>query len=345
MPQILVTPEELRSKAAALRDSASRIQNALDETNGKILQLSSSLFAGVRADTLRQRYLVKSENMRKAKQAIIHFAGLLEQAAAAFEKADRQATELNLRRQQLDQQMAERLRKLQEAHLKPDRTDFYNSQQAIDFVLQNRALIERYAAQYGVPPALLAGVLAVEMDLDYPFDKGWLQDWLIEKTGVDIGRFEDPQGSAPGYASVTERTLRWAIEQYPAGFPGAEDASRYDFSVRYRASPPGTIEAAAIVLAKYTELHGGVSSPEDMAVIWGAYKTGIHGLIPGDRHDCGYASLEDYRMHIARASEKVGTEFRMGQNAYYVQPYFQFFMEQFQPPEFVDPVSIPENLA
>ena len=346
MAQILVTPEELRNKAAALRNSASHIQNALDETNGKILQLSVSLFAGARADVLRQRYLVQSENMRKIRQAVVHFAQLLEEAAAAFEKADRQATELNLRRQQLDQQMEERLRKLQEAHLSPDRTDFYNSQQAIDIVLKNRTLIEQYAAKYGISPALLAGVLAVEIDLDYKL-KDRIQDDLIKSLGIDIGKLDprDPGGSAPGYANVTERTLRWAIEQYPSDFPGAEAVKNYDFSSGHRASIPGTIEAAAIVLAKYTQLHGGASSPDDMAVIWGAYKTGIHGLIPGDPNQGGYLSLEDYRLHIARGTEQQPAEFRMGQNAYYVQPYFQFFFEQFQSSEMRDVVPLPQNLA
>ncbi|HQN44641.1 MAG TPA: WXG100 family type VII secretion target, partial [Anaerolineaceae bacterium] len=291
MAQILVTPEEMRNKAAALRDSASHIQSALDDTNSSILQLTISLFAGVRADALRQRYCAQSETLQRIKQTVVQFAESLEQAASVFEKADREATEITLRRQQLDEEMGKRFQSLQEAHLKPDRTDVFTSQQAIDTVLENRALIEKYAAQYGIPPALLAGVIAAEMDLDYKVTDS-IQDWIINLPliGEDIGKLNilDPAGSAPGYANVTERTLRWAIDKYPQDFPGADAASNYDFSSKHRASLEGSVEGAAIVLAKYTELHGGVSSPEDMAVIWGAYKTGIHGSIPEDPNEGGY---------------------------------------------------------
>ncbi len=300
----------------------------------------------MRADALRQRYCAQSETLQRIKQTVVQFAESLEQAASVFEKADREATEMTLRHQQLDEEMGKRLQNLRKADLEPDRTDVFTSQQAIDTVLENRALIEKYAAQYGIPPALLAGVIAVEMDLDYK-DKDRLQDGIINLTGIDIGELDirDPAGSAPGYANVTERTLRWAIDKYPQDFPGADAASNYDFSSKHRASLEGSVEGAAIVLAKYTELHGGVSSPEDMAVIWGAYKSGIHGSIPEDPNEGGYLSVEDYRLHIARGSDELSPEFRMGQNAYYVQPYFQFFTEQFQPPEIVDPVSIPDNLA
>jgi hypothetical protein len=132
---------------------------------------------------------------------------------------------------------------------------------------------------------------------------------------------------------VHQETLLAALEyQEKNSLWGATHGSYYDYlSPENRASFTGSVEAAAIVLAMYAHAHGEVKSAEDMAVIWGAYRTGIKDFIPGDKGK-GYGSLNDFRRHVANQDESLPSlpeRLKIGGNAYMSQPYFQFFEKVF----------------
>lgn len=204
----------------------------------------------------------------------------------------------------------------------PEDSFLKNSGQTIDFILkpENRQIIEEMATRYGVDPALLAGIVASEMDFDYGIDDS-LQD-VLGYIGIET------KGTV-GISSVGEETLETAIEYLQDhNSPGFKWSQVYDFDIHNRTSDRGAIEGAAIVAAWLTNLHGGVNSAEDMAVVWGAYRRGIQDYSPNG----GGYSLKGFQNNIANGTDNFKTEYKMGKNAYISQPYFEYFQEVFAQP-------------
>ncbi len=214
-------------------------------------------------------------------------------------------------------------RKADLAHhgLHPTDTEAYDAGIAVNTVFfnpENRKAIETMAERYGLRPGLLAGIIAAEMDFDHSYWKDKFADGLARR-GLSLG-------DSPGIASVHTPILNHAIDYLRAnGLAGAEPAQQFPTGDnQYRASFEGSVESAAIVAAMYAHAHGGVQSAEDMAVVWGAFRTGIRGFVPGD-DGAGYASLADFRQNVANGTANYPAQFQIGGNAYMSQPYFEFF--------------------
>jgi WXG100 family type VII secretion target len=225
-------------------------------------------------------------------------------------------------RQQLAAAINRRIEELTNAGITPDNSDLYNAEWAVGTVFldpKNRVAIEQIAAKYGIDPALLAGVIAAEMDFDYEYQ---------DKIQDGLGRRGLAAGQGQGLGNVHTDTLEAAIEYLGKHqLPGTTDAASYDWDVENRSSFNGSVEAAAIAVTMYADLHGPIDSAEDMAVIWGAYRTGIQGVSPGDKY--GFESLEAYQGHVARGTTTYAPQFQVGSNAYMSQPYFEYFMQLF----------------
>lgn len=86
---ILVKPPELRSKAGDIRQHASRIQVCIDAVDSEVTALNSSVFEGVSAETFRTRYRNIRDRIYSFKPFLESFGKALEDAAAAFESADK----------------------------------------------------------------------------------------------------------------------------------------------------------------------------------------------------------------------------------------------------------------
>lgn len=334
MSDILVIPPELRQIAEQLNSHAQQVNQALRNVDSEIKTLRNTSFLGCRAETLQAHYNTERDALLRASRMVIYFAEELQIAATRFETADKNqnVSYIATKRDQLRHRMQSRYDELVAygeqigQHLTPDTTGVFDSEESIGTVLlnpANRLVIEQAAKKYDIHPALLMGIIAVEMDLDYEI-KDRFQDGL--------GRRGLLVGNGPGVANVHTDTLRTAIQYLQENnLPGANSAVKYEWSATNRSSFNGSTEAAAIVAAMYSHVHGGASSSEDMAVIWGAYKTGIKDFIPNDPN-YGYDSVESFRNHIARGAEGYDAKFQIGRNSYYVQPYFEYFREALSSP-------------
>lgn len=222
-----------------------------------------------------------------------------------------------------------RVEELKKAGLSPNDTDEYDASEAIGTMVgdpKNKAQIEASAAKYGVPPQLLAGVLASEMALDHEGSDAWqdgiarhlnvrpgIPDWvpIVGGKGVD----------AVGISSVHSSTMETAIKYLKANnLPGASDAAAFDKSAANMASFNGSTEAGAIVTSMYLHAKGGAPTPKDMAVLWGGYRAGVQGVSPKG----GGYSLDGFRNNIANGTDNLPAQFQVGTNAYMSEPIFEY---------------------
>jgi len=217
---------------------------------------------------------------------------------------------------------------LRHAGLYPENTDRFMASDAIGTVYlntENRATIERLAEEYDIPPELLAGVVAAEIDFDHD-DLDYIQDGLGRR-GLHPGN--QISGGGVGVASVRDDTLERAIEHLAAERHGFQFDPRV-LDKDYRATFTGSVESAAVVISYLTEQYGGTEnlSAEDMAQIWGGFRTGVADINDIDGR-YGYANVEDWRNGQARGTENLDNRFQVGSNAYMSQPIFEFFEERY----------------
>lgn len=106
---ILVRPEELRSKANQVRIHANRIRQALNSVDQEIGGLRS-VVEGRRAEEIRRRYASQRSQILAAPDLLLRFAESLEQAAEAFSKADQSGRQpaLNDRQEELLRRMKDK---------------------------------------------------------------------------------------------------------------------------------------------------------------------------------------------------------------------------------------------
>lgn len=194
-------------------------------------------------------------------------------------------------------------------------TSEYGPEQALDAVAGLTREIDAAAATYGVDRALLAGVIASEVD----FDTDWKD--VIQNDAADLGIY---RGQGQGLANVHLDTLQ-AAQRYliDHGLPGADAAARF-------AATPANVyenpaEAAAIVLAHKADLKrragGGTSSAEDMAIIFGAYRNGEENFdLAGNRNSNGGDEL------ARRAGDPRAV---VGTDAYQSEAYFEYYIEYY----------------
>lgn len=176
------------------------------------------------------------------------------------------------------------------------------------------------------------------MNFDYTFAAAF-QDL----TGASHGH---AFGAGMGLGRVHQDTLEQAVtylEEHK--LQGWEQAKEFLEKEQSRELNPylaeNSITASAIVSAMYADAYsssyksasgipddqqGPPLTPEQMAVIWGAYRTGVEGISP-QKSDYGY-SKENFGRNIANGTEGLPAQFQMGQNAYMSQPLFEYFARQ-----------------
>jgi hypothetical protein len=136
-------------------------------------------------------------------------------------------------------------------------------------------------------------------------------------------------GNGPGIASVHIDELEGAIEYLETyQLSGWQEAQQFDTGdTSTLASFNGAVEAAAISLARFchvkTENGGSIDTSQDMAAIWGAYRTGIVGVTNDGR---GFLSATDFAENRANGTEEFDQKFVIGANAYQSEPYFDYFI-------------------
>ncbi len=88
MPEILITPAQLRGLAEDLRGRAKRIQTACQQVDQRLMPLRGEKFLGRRAEALQNRYHKLREALLGYHLLAARLADTLEEAARLFEKAD-----------------------------------------------------------------------------------------------------------------------------------------------------------------------------------------------------------------------------------------------------------------
>jgi hypothetical protein len=187
------------------------------------------------------------------------------------------------------------------------------------------------ANRYGIDPALLKGAVASEMDFDYN-TKDQIQDGMWRNTAVHVN-------VAPGITSVRTDALQWGAkylkDHQVEGADAAQAFLKADPERDNGADFDNSAEAAAIVLAAITHVrksHGAsTSTPTDMAVTWGAFRSGIRDVMPGGS---GYSLDEFLHNKLApsdagNVADKSGDPHTLiGGNAYQSEPYFAMLARQ-----------------
>lgn len=210
------------------------------------------------------------------------------------------------------------------AGLPVNNTSVYTASEALGTVRKNRATIERLAEEYNVPPELLAGVIASEMDFDHD-SRDKIQDAVARRFGISGGK-----SGGVGPASVHRTALDHAIEEQEAHVPGFtynEDV----LDVKYRASFEGSAESAAIVLSQLVREFNKDDdlSPQDMALIWSGYRNGVQDVSDLEDTTAGFLSVEDWQNGKANGTEEFDEQFQQGANAYMSEPIFEYLAEQY----------------
>jgi WXG100 family type VII secretion target len=88
MAQIAVRPDQLNSIAQSIRDHSNRIQAAIQAVDAEMRRMNTDTFAGQAADALRSRYNNVQQRLLSFAPMLTKFANQLDEAAAAFRKAD-----------------------------------------------------------------------------------------------------------------------------------------------------------------------------------------------------------------------------------------------------------------
>lgn len=166
-------------------------------------------------------------------------------------------------------------------------------------------MISCVAHEFDIPPELLAGIMALELDLDYHFTDAVLDNLVISPVGSFFSHIE----AGAAYAGVHFGHLKAAVallgEQYSASpfYRGyyhlittrSDDELTY-LATRYRLLD---ITDAAIMARYYATLRLGNRplsqlTTTNMAFVWSAYRGGVIGTTVDPRPDSRWL-LENYQ--------------------------------------------------
>jgi hypothetical protein len=180
--------------------------------------------------------------------------------------------------------------------------EYFSPDQVLTLVDSWLPMITCIAAEFEIPPDLLAGLLALEIDLDYHTTDAIVDNLLQSPLGDLLSRVE----IGAGYAGAHFKHLRPALASFGPHF--SESAfyrqyyqlimSRRAYEFRQLATQHRLIDIAnAAVMARYYALLRMGNRPQhsmtitDMAFVWSAYRGGVVGT-PADPGD-------DYRWSVA----------------------------------------------
>jgi len=63
-----------------------------------------------------------------------------------------------------------------------------------------------------------------------------------------------------------------------------------------------------------------------MSVVWGGYRSGVDGVSP---HGGGYTT-DGFMQNVAKGTERVRPELKVGRNAYVSEPLSAYFQQHFR---------------
>ncbi len=229
----------------------------------------------------------------------------------------------------------------------PLNTNVFNSCQAILWVEAHQAEIINSSSRHGVPSALVAGIIASEIDLDTDLkDLGVDAAFRLKNDDVSkamiMATWFSGKPLGPGTASLHYATWKtisqyYQVCDYDLGgiVPPWDSHLKPTLAWVYAVlTPPGAIEGAAATsrfLADYRTgtggqpnktTHFGGLAPNDMALIYGAYRAGVGGLtcFASDPNGCGYLNVAVFQ----------NPDQPLGPEATQSLPYFVYFSEYFR---------------
>lgn len=174
--------------------------------------------------------------------------------------------------------------------------DYFSPEDVLDKVEGWSPVIACVAREFAIPPELLAGIMSLELDLDYHvtdaiFDSGIRSPWGRLISDIEIG---------VGYAQAHYKHLRPALATFGGDFSTsrfyqayyAMTIARSDGDLTLLATRHPVIDLAnAAVMARYYALLRLDKRPmadltvTDMAFIWSAYRGGVVGTAADPRAD------------------------------------------------------------
>ncbi|MCC7449722.1 MAG: hypothetical protein IT324_20045 [Anaerolineae bacterium] len=174
--------------------------------------------------------------------------------------------------------------------------DYFSPEDVLQKVEGWSPLITCIAREFAIPPELLAGIMSLELDLDYHatdaiFDSGIRSPWGRLISDIEIG---------VGYAQVHYKHLRPALATFGRNFSSSPFYQAYYVMTTTRSDGDLTLLATlhpeidlanAAVMARYYALLRLDKRPmndlttADMAFIWSAYRGGVVGTEADPRTD------------------------------------------------------------
>jgi hypothetical protein len=209
---------------------------------------------------------------------------------------------------------------------------------ALNWVFKNHSIMQAMAGRYGVPPELVAGLLAAEIDLDNTWygislDNMVRQAYKTLDTGVTgleswaaqhlIDMFTDTNSSwgdrVAGYSNVHHSTYV-KVEEY---MTNCGQPLPYGINKRNYLPPlltdQGTIEFTARMARYLADIRTGHKNSHytdldlvDMAQMWGAWRNGIGGVTC--EGNCGFNNVKDFQ-----DKQSLGPQAELG------YPFFSYF--------------------
>ncbi len=217
--------------------------------------------------------------------------------------------------------------------------DYFSAEEVLRRVDGWSPLIACIAREFDIPPELLAGTLALEMDLDYHLADAIADDLIRSPWGRTFSQIE----MGAGYAGVHFRHLRPALTTFGSALsqsPFYWDyyrliMNRSDSDLTLLATRYAVIDLAdAAVMARYYVLLRLGPRPlstltvDDMAFVWSAYRGGVVGSVadPGRKSRWSLDYLQEADNPNVFGDTLIAV------------PYFSYYQARFHAAS-VDPVS------
>jgi hypothetical protein len=164
---------------------------------------------------------------------------------------------------------------------------YYSTTQVLAHLDAQLPLIGCLAHQFGIAPELLAGIIALELDLDYHLTDTIGDQMVLSPLGEGLANID----IGAGYAQVHIKRLKQANQALGSGLLTTPFATRYRALIESAPSTDLTLFStrhreldfanAALMLRYYAQLRTNDDprwlTLEDMAIIWSAYRGGVVG--------------------------------------------------------------------
>lgn len=218
-----------------------------------------------------------------------------------------------------------------------DQNEYYSTADVLNVVDGWTPQIACIAREFDLPPELLAGVLALELDLDYRLPDARADEFIRSPWGADLTGLMNWMGleMGAGYAQVHFNHLRPALALLGPGFSTSAFYRRYYdlmttnslgdvtlLATRYQAID---LADAAVMARYYARLRMGQRSlsamtTDDMAFVFSAYRGGVAGTPADPRQDVRWSVA-----YLQKADNP-----RLFGDSLIALPYFAYYHEVFR---------------